>query len=136
MGNVKKIGLILMLIFTMTSLSGSIFSQVTHHPNANASLEARWEWAKQEAEKQKLKNGFWIGYNIKRLMREDRYIYSTDKHTITGSHFTDFPKGDFDTLIRSIKEQLWTMGDDVEFIPGHGPLSTIGHERQTNPFIH
>jgi hydroxyacylglutathione hydrolase len=48
---------------------------------------------------------------------------------------TDFPKGDFHTLIRSIKEQLWTMGDDVEFIPGHGPLSTIGHERQTNPFI-
>ncbi|MES9956649.1 MAG: MBL fold metallo-hydrolase [Sedimenticola sp.] len=48
---------------------------------------------------------------------------------------TDFPKGDHATLLNSIREQLWTLGDDVEFIPGHGPLSTIGYERQTNPFL-
>jgi len=48
---------------------------------------------------------------------------------------TDFPRGDHDTLLRSIREQLWSMGDDVEFIPGHGPISTIGHERATNPFL-
>lgn len=48
---------------------------------------------------------------------------------------TDFPKGDHATLLRSIREQLWSMGDDVEFIPGHGPVSTIGHERVTNPFL-
>jgi hydroxyacylglutathione hydrolase len=48
---------------------------------------------------------------------------------------TDFPRGDHDTLIRSIREQLWPMGDDVTFVPGHGPASTIGHERQTNPFV-
>ena len=48
---------------------------------------------------------------------------------------TDFPKGDFDTSVRSIKEQLWPLGDDVQFIPGHGPMSTMGHERQTNPFV-
>ena len=48
---------------------------------------------------------------------------------------TDFPKGDFDTLITAIKEQLLTLDDDVSFIPGHGPMSTIGHERTHNPFV-
>ena len=48
---------------------------------------------------------------------------------------TDFPRGDFDTLIRSIREQLWPLGDDVAFIPGHGPGSTFGAERRTNPFV-
>ncbi len=48
---------------------------------------------------------------------------------------TDFPRGDFDTLIRSIREQLWPLGDDVTFIPGHGPVSTFGAERRNNPFV-
>ena len=48
---------------------------------------------------------------------------------------TDFPRGDYDTLIRSIKEQLLPLGDDVEFLPGHGPTSTFGAERRTNPFL-
>ena len=48
---------------------------------------------------------------------------------------TDFPRGDFDTLIRSIREQLWPLGDDVVFLPGHGPASTFGEERRTNPFV-
>ncbi len=48
---------------------------------------------------------------------------------------TDFPKGDHDTLISTIRRELWTLGDDVKFIPGHGPMSTIGYERQTNPFV-
>jgi len=48
---------------------------------------------------------------------------------------TDFPRGDYDTLVRSIREQLFSLGDDVKFIPGHGPISTMGHERQTNPFV-
>ncbi len=48
---------------------------------------------------------------------------------------TDFPGGSYETLIRSIKEQLWPLGDDVEFICGHGPNSTFGHERRTNPFV-
>lgn len=48
---------------------------------------------------------------------------------------TDFPKGDFDTLARSIRGKLWPLGDDVQFIPGHGPMSNIGHERKTNPFV-
>lgn len=48
---------------------------------------------------------------------------------------TDFPKGDYDTLIRSIKEKLLPLGDQVSFIPGHGPMSTMGAEKSSNPFI-
>ncbi|WP_269618316.1 MBL fold metallo-hydrolase [Zhongshania sp. BJYM1] len=48
---------------------------------------------------------------------------------------TDFPRGDFDTLVNSIQTKLWPLGDDVTFIPGHGPTSTFGHERETNPFV-
>jgi glyoxylase-like metal-dependent hydrolase (beta-lactamase superfamily II) len=48
---------------------------------------------------------------------------------------TDFPRGDYDTLIRSIREELLPLGDDVRFLPGHGPMSTFGEERLTNPFL-
>lgn len=48
---------------------------------------------------------------------------------------TDFPRGDYDTLIQSIRSRLFTLPDDYEFIPGHGPMSTLGHEKQTNPFV-
>jgi glyoxylase-like metal-dependent hydrolase (beta-lactamase superfamily II) len=48
---------------------------------------------------------------------------------------TDFPQGDHDTLIRSITERLWPLGDDTIFIPGHGPESSFGRERQTNPYV-
>ncbi|UTW02500.1 MBL fold metallo-hydrolase [Amphritea atlantica] len=48
---------------------------------------------------------------------------------------TDFPQGDHATLISSIREKLFPLGDTVAFIPGHGPMSTLGHERQTNPFV-
>ncbi len=48
---------------------------------------------------------------------------------------TDFPMGDHQTLIESIHSHLWPLGDDVRFIPGHGPMSSIGEERRTNPFV-
>jgi glyoxylase-like metal-dependent hydrolase (beta-lactamase superfamily II) len=48
---------------------------------------------------------------------------------------TDLPGGNHATLIRSITDKLLPLGDDVQFICGHGPGSTIGHERQTNPFL-
>ena len=47
---------------------------------------------------------------------------------------TDFPKGDFDALIASIRGRLWPLGDDVAFVSGHGPMSTFGAERRSNPF--
>ncbi|GAB4403514.1 MAG: MBL fold metallo-hydrolase [Rhodoferax sp.] len=48
---------------------------------------------------------------------------------------TDFPQGNHAQLLRSIRERLWPMGDDTRFIPGHGPQSSFGHERRTNPFV-
>ena len=48
---------------------------------------------------------------------------------------TDFPGGDYDTLIRAIREKLFPLGDDVRFVPGHGPMSTFGEERRSNPFV-
>jgi hydroxyacylglutathione hydrolase len=48
---------------------------------------------------------------------------------------TDFPRGNFQDLISSITGKLWPLGDDVQFVPGHGPMSTFGAERRTNPFV-
>lgn len=48
---------------------------------------------------------------------------------------TDLPRGDHATLIHSIRERLWPLGEDVTFIPGHGPTSTFGAERESNPFV-
>lgn len=48
---------------------------------------------------------------------------------------TDFPRGDHPALIRSIRERLFPLGDDVRFVPGHGPMSTFGAERRANPFV-
>lgn len=48
---------------------------------------------------------------------------------------TDFPRGDHQALLASIRERLWPLGDEVRFIPGHGPGSTFGEERRSNPFV-
>ncbi len=48
---------------------------------------------------------------------------------------TDFPRGDQATLIKSIKENLFPLGNDVRFIPGHGAMSTFGEEKRSNPFV-
>ncbi len=48
---------------------------------------------------------------------------------------TDFPRGNHQDLLNSIRERVFPLGDDVRFIPGHGPMSTFGHERATNPFV-
>jgi len=48
---------------------------------------------------------------------------------------TDLPGGDYDTLIASIADQLLTLPDDFKVYPGHGPPTTIGLERRTNPFL-
>jgi glyoxylase-like metal-dependent hydrolase (beta-lactamase superfamily II) len=48
---------------------------------------------------------------------------------------TDFPGGNHDDLIRAIRENLFPLGDDIQFVPGHGPISTFGAERAHNPFV-
>ncbi|NBB51749.1 MBL fold metallo-hydrolase [Rhizobium sp. CRIBSB] len=48
---------------------------------------------------------------------------------------TDFPQSDHAALLHAITRKLWPLGDDVTFVPGHGPHSTFGQERRTNPFV-
>ncbi len=48
---------------------------------------------------------------------------------------TDFPRSDPQALVRSIVTQLWPLGDATVFVPGHGPESTFGRERQSNPYV-
>jgi glyoxylase-like metal-dependent hydrolase (beta-lactamase superfamily II) len=48
---------------------------------------------------------------------------------------TDFPGGDYNTLLTSITKVLYAFGDDARVYPGHGPMTTIGEERQNNPFL-
>ena len=48
---------------------------------------------------------------------------------------TDFPRGDHATLINSITERLWPLGNETVFIPGHGPESSFGQERESNPYV-
>lgn len=48
---------------------------------------------------------------------------------------TDFPRGDHDQLIHAIRHILFPLGDEVRFVPGHGPMSSFGQERRSNPFV-
>ena len=48
---------------------------------------------------------------------------------------TDFPQGNHQQLIDSITQRLWPMGDETVFIPGHGPESSFGRERRSNPYV-
>ena len=48
---------------------------------------------------------------------------------------TDFPRGNHQQLIDSITQKLWPLGNETAFVPGHGPMSTFGHERKTNGYV-
>ena len=48
---------------------------------------------------------------------------------------TDFPRGNLESLIAAITGKLWPLGEDVAFVPGHGPMSTFGAERRSNPYV-
>lgn len=67
--------------------------------------------------------------------KELRFAISGDVLFAGSIGRTDLPGGDHATLIKSIREKLLPLGDDVAFLPGHGQASTIGHERETNPFL-
>ncbi len=64
-----------------------------------------------------------------------RHAFVGDVLFAGGIGRTDFPGGSHPTLINAIKTQLLPLGDDVTFTPGHGPESTLGEERQYNPFL-
>ncbi|MEM7776815.1 MAG: MBL fold metallo-hydrolase [Pseudomonadota bacterium] len=70
------------------------------------------------------------------------YVSTADKFALVGDVIfqgsigrTDFPYGDHDALISAIKTKLLPLGDDITFVCGHGPPSTLGEERRTNPFV-
>jgi hydroxyacylglutathione hydrolase len=48
---------------------------------------------------------------------------------------TDLPRGNYRSLVDSIRRKLWPLGESVTFYPGHGPPSTFGWERKCNPFV-
>jgi glyoxylase-like metal-dependent hydrolase (beta-lactamase superfamily II) len=68
--------------------------------------------------------------------------FSADKKLIAGDTLfagsigrTDLPGGSFDKIIRSLKEKVLALPDETVVVPGHGPITTIGDERETNPFL-
>lgn len=70
------------------------------------------------------------------------FIHRSSKLAIVGDVLfagsigrTDFPRGNHAALIRAIRDKLFPLGDDFAFIPGHGPMSTFGEERRSNPFV-
>ena len=67
--------------------------------------------------------------------RETRLAFVGDVIFAGSVGRTDFPRGDQATLIRSITDKLWPLGEETQFVPGHGPMSTFGQERKTNPFV-
>lgn len=70
------------------------------------------------------------------------YYFEADKILISGDTLfqesvgrTDLPTGSMSTLVRSVKEKLFLLPDDVKVYPGHGEETTIGHEKKYNPFL-
>jgi hydroxyacylglutathione hydrolase len=70
------------------------------------------------------------------------FIHPTQRFAIVGDVLfagsigrTDFPGGNHEQLIRSIRDNLFPLGNDIQFVPGHGPTSTFGAERKHNPFV-
>jgi hydroxyacylglutathione hydrolase len=66
---------------------------------------------------------------------ENRFAFMGDVLFKGSVGRTDLPRGDHETLINAIKTKVLPLGDDVNFLPGHGQASSIGHERMTNPFL-
>jgi glyoxylase-like metal-dependent hydrolase (beta-lactamase superfamily II) len=70
------------------------------------------------------------------------FVNETERFAIVGDVLfagsigrTDFPRGEHAALLRSIRENLFPLGDDITFLPGHGPTSTFGEERRSNPYV-
>lgn len=67
--------------------------------------------------------------------KENGFVIAGDALFKEGIGRTDLYKGDFNTLEQSIRRQLYTLPDETVIYPGHGPETTIGHEKQANPFV-
>ena len=98
-----------------------------------------------------IEDGDWVEFGTTRLQailtpghspaslsfycEKDRFVIAGDVLFLQSIGRTDLPGGDFDTLIRSITERLFPLGDDVRVYPGHGPATSIGYEKIHNPFV-
>ncbi|NNC93176.1 MAG: MBL fold metallo-hydrolase [Acidimicrobiia bacterium] len=69
------------------------------------------------------------------LLESEGILFSGDQLFAGSVGRTDLPGGDWDTLLASMASKVLTLADDIEVLPGHGPATTIGHERRTNPFL-
>lgn len=69
------------------------------------------------------------------VLEDNPMVYVGDTLFAGSIGRTDFPGGDFDALIRGVREKLFTLGDHYVVYPGHGPVTTIGQERKYNPFF-
>ncbi len=69
------------------------------------------------------------------LGKNDRVLFGGDVLFNGGVGRWDLPGGDGELLFKGIREKLFPLGDDIRVLPGHGPATTIGHERTTNPYV-
>ncbi len=69
------------------------------------------------------------------LWREHGLLFGGDVLFAGSIGRTDLPGGDHALLLKGIREKLWPLGEDIKVLPGHGPATTIGRERLTNPFV-
>jgi len=69
------------------------------------------------------------------LVEAEGVLFSGDQLFAGSIGRTDLPGGDLPTLLRSMEQEVLTLEDDVIVYPGHGPRTTVGHERRTNPFL-
>lgn len=69
------------------------------------------------------------------LLDSEQILFSGDQLFAGSVGRTDLPGGDTEELFRSMKDRILPLEDGVEVLPGHGPVTTIGRERRTNPFL-
>jgi glyoxylase-like metal-dependent hydrolase (beta-lactamase superfamily II) len=72
---------------------------------------------------------------ISLVMEGDTLVYVGDLLFQGSIGRTDFPGGSFEDLINAVKTKIFTLGDNYTVYPGHGPVTTVGHERKYNPFF-
>lgn len=69
------------------------------------------------------------------ILHPARIVFSGDLIFMQSVGRTDLPGGSWDTLLQSIREKILTLPDDYQLLPGHGPATTVGQERKSNPFL-
>ena len=73
--------------------------------------------------------------SISLLMEGHTYVYVGDLLFAGSIGRTDFPGGSFEGLINAVRTKIFPLGDNYNVYPGHGPITTVGHERRYNPFF-